>query len=105
MWLDTPNRSKASFYVVSARVNGLSRTGSNCLPGAESRGPGPLKIEPAQLSGHVDHFADKVKTGNAPAFHGLGRQFIGIHAASRDLGLLVPFGAGRRNRPAVRAKL
>ena len=46
---------------------------SGVLASRETRGPGPLKIEPAQLTGDVDHLADEVESGHALRFHGLRR--------------------------------
>ena len=55
---------------------------SNCLAGAEARGPSPLEVEAAELSGDVDDFADEVQAGGAATFHRFRGQLVGINAAS-----------------------
>jgi len=40
-------------------------------PGRRSRGPGPLKIEAAKMSGHVDHFSDEIQAWRFAALHRL----------------------------------
>ena len=40
-------------------------------PRGSPRSPRPLKIESAQLPGHIDDLADKIKTGHAAALHRL----------------------------------
>ena len=40
-------------------------------PRARSRRPGPLKVESAQVSGHIDHLPDKKQAWHFPAFHRL----------------------------------
>ena len=78
---------------------------SHCIPGGESGRPRPLKIESAEVPGHVHHLADKKQPRNIPALHCLGRKLIRVHPARRDLRFVVPFGTGRRHRPSVRALL
>jgi len=52
----------------SGRLKALHR-----LPCAESRSPGPLKIESAQMPGYVDDLADEEQAGDFKALHRLGR--------------------------------
>src|SRR5205807_2996123 len=72
---------------------------------AESRCPCPLKIEPAQVSGHVYYLADKVQARNFAALHGLGGKLVGVHAAGGDLRFVVAFRAFGENLPMVDAAL
>ena len=46
-----------------------------------SRGPGPLKIEAAEVTGDVDDLADEIKPGDGPGFEGFRREFRRIDAA------------------------
>src|SRR5512140_2201734 len=78
---------------------------SNGLSGAESRGPGPLEVEAAEVAGHVHHLADKVESRDGAAPHGLGVELGGVDAAGGDLGLFVSFGALGDDVPGVRAML
>ena len=60
----------------------------------ESRRPGPLKVETAEVSGDIDHFPDEIQTGNFALLHRPRREFVGSDAPRRHLGLLMAFGGG-----------
>ena len=57
---------------------------SNCIPSGEARGPGPLKVESAEVSGDVDDFADEIKSRHSLTFHGLGGKLVSVDAAGGD---------------------
>ena len=59
------------------------------------------KLKPPSSPVHVNHLPDKEKPGHLVGFHGLRREFVGIHAAGGDLSFLVAFGAFRGDLPVV----
>jgi len=69
--------------------------------GGRAGGPGPLKVETAEMAGHVDDFADEIKAGNLAAFHGFRGEFSGVDAACGHFGFLVAFGSRWRNWPGM----
>src|ERR1017187_3272520 len=62
---------------------------SDCLPCAKSRGPRPLKIEPAKMPRYIHHFADEVHPRDLLALHGFRRELVRVHATDGDLRLVV----------------
>src|SRR5579884_2381481 len=75
--------------------------GSRRLSGSKSRGPRPLEVEATEMPGDIDDFSDEVQSRNLARFHGFCRQFVGVDASRGDLCLVVTFGAGRCDRPAM----
>ena len=75
------------------------------LPGAKPRRPGPLKVESAEVPGHVHDFADEKQARHFAALHRLRGQLIGADAARGDLGFLKAFRARGGDLPLVRAAL
>jgi len=61
-----------------------------------------LKVEAAEVTGHVDDFADEEKARDFAAFHRLCEEFAGVHAAGCDFGFLVTFRVFGDDLPAVR---
>src|SRR5581483_10567042 len=54
----------------SGALHASSRRGSRC--------PCPLKVESAEMTGHVDNLADEIQAGYFARFHRFCREFIGI---------------------------
>ena len=70
------------------------------LPRGMAGCPGPLKIESAQMAGHVHYLADYIKPGCFLGFHGCRGKLIGVDASRGHLGGPIPFRADRMKRPA-----
>src|SRR5579862_1226737 len=49
--------------------------------GGDGRGPGPLEIESAQVSGYIDCLADKEQAGHVTRLHGAGMKIARVDAA------------------------
>ena len=77
----------------------------NRVPRRKSRCPSPLKIEAAEVAGHVDDLADEVETWAFARRHGLRGKLGRVHTAGGDLGLFEAFGAGRRDAPSAQRAL
>ena len=53
------------------------------------------------MSSYVDYLADEVQAGDFSAFHGLGGEFVSVHAAGGYFGFFVSFGAGGSDLPGM----
>ena len=82
---------------------GIGWTGQvESTTGGGGRGPGPLKIEAAEVAGDVDNLTDEEEAGNETRFHGFAGEFVGVHAAGGDFGFFVAFRASRNKCPIVK---
>ena len=64
-----------------------------------------MKVEAAEVAGHVHDFADEKQARNFAAFHRFGGEFVGVDSAAGDFGFLVAFGACWRDGPCMRLLL
>ena len=71
------------------------------LPGAISRGPGPLKVVTAQGTRYVHRFSNKIEIRHRQRRHSFGGQNGGIHAAQGNLGGPVTLGALGNEGPTL----
>jgi hypothetical protein len=60
-WLKISDRTQ---QIVGSRARALVEIALDVTAGRMSRGPCPLKIEAAEVTGNVDDFADEIKPGN-----------------------------------------
>ncbi len=83
--------------VAAARRVSLQRSARR-----RTRCPRPLKIETAEVSGHVDDFANEEQARNFAAPHRLRRKFVGVDPATSDFSFLETFGSGWCDDPRMR---
>ena len=60
-----------------------------------------MEVESAELASDVDDFSDEEQAGDFAGLHGAGMQFVGVDAASSDLGFSVALGFFRFHFPVV----
>ena len=83
-----------------ARGDRKTRSLGNLARGVPA-GPGPLEIVAAQPAGHIDHFADEIKSRHPPRFHRFGRQLAGFDSAHGHFGFGIALRALRSHRPLM----
>ena len=66
-----------------------------------SRGPCPLEVEAAKMSGHIDNFSDEVQARNFAALHRFRGEFVGVDSSSGYFSFLESFRARGTNAPTM----
>jgi len=73
------------------------------VAGGNGGGPGPLKVEAAEMAGDVDGFSYEEEAGYGSRFHGSGVEPRGIDAACCDFRFFKSFCAGGVEGPVMQS--
>src|ERR1700674_464815 len=96
-------RHQSSYRFVSSGGIRTAPEASYRLSGRMSTRPGPLKVEAAEMSGHVYHLSNEVEAGHRFRFHGLRGETVGIDPPEGHFGLVVAPCSGRPHDPMMQA--